>query len=87
MNGVRVALSNYLKQKRPQPSLVVGEPDATNKEMEELGFTKQGDFWVISRKDAAVALDKILGIPAPFDWDKHWEIEEKTKRDAIPKPA
>jgi hypothetical protein len=78
MNGVIVTIKNYLSQKNPQPHLAISNPDLTSDEMMNLGFRPDGEYWVISKKDAQGALG--LG---GIDYNKHWRAEKKARRDMI----
>lgn len=78
MDEVYIAITEYLKQKSIPKNLVLKFEQEPNAEaMTELGFRKENEFWIISRKDAEAALLKRLGIPKPFDWNEHWQQERK----------
>ncbi len=75
MDDVFIAITEYLKQTNVPKSLAIKFEAAVPAAIVDLGFTKQGEFWVITKADAEVALRARLGIPVPFDWNKHWEAE------------
>lgn len=75
MTGVETAVAKFLRQTKPQPSLVISDPDVSAEDMKEMGFSKQGDYWVISRADAR----KIFEVRT-VDFDKHWKEERKFRQ-------
>jgi hypothetical protein len=75
VDEVYIAITEYLAQSNVPKNLVIKFETLPPALIIDLGFTKQGEFWIISRADAEKALRERLGVPEPFDWEAHWENE------------
>lgn len=85
MKEVFELIQKFLAQKRSQPSLVIKfDNQPSLQKMTEIGFRREGDYWVISRKDAKQAIQDLS--PSTIDWDAHWKAEKEFRREQIPTP-
>ena len=75
MDDIYIAITEYLAQANVPKYLVLKFETIVPVGIIDIGFEKQGDFWVISKATAEKALRERLGVPEPFDWEAHWENE------------
>lgn len=73
------AISIYLLQENVPKQLVISGGNQV--EMNKIGFVKQDNLWIISKKDAEKALENYISSlkPKGVDYEFYWKNEMKAR--------
>lgn len=69
-------MSDYINTEKSPKTLVIidDDPNIDDSEFKELGFSRSGNFYSISKSDAQAQINKLI---SPPDYNAHWENEQE----------